>query len=115
MKRTRFWVVAISVDSVAAVLLYLWLFAGVEGAGSLFQALFWVIVPFAIVFLLGGSKAVENIERPPHFSTYNIATDLGMVAVLGWFGHPWMAALKFISLMLNESAHAKRKQEQTAP
>lgn len=93
-------------------LFFLWKIEGIEGAGNVFQALFWFIYPIAaagsFVAFSGVIETTDSMraaaKKNPWFSR-TIA--LCMFAATAWFGHHVMAALVLLNIALGAALRDK--------
>lgn len=96
-------------DAIMAALAITWLVGGITGAGSVFQVVFWVLQPLAIIGLLTiGKDAPSILELKPFALGWAYGYSLCIMALLAWFGHPIMAALVLVKIVLLAAITAKR-------
>lgn len=97
------------VDAVMAALAIVWLVGGVAGAGNVFQVVFWVLQPLAIIGLFTIGQEALNKLRVNSFSLgWSYGYAIGIMALLAWFGHPIMAAIVLVKIVLLAAITAKR-------
>lgn len=93
-------------------LFLLWKVAGIDGAGNVFQVLFWFIYPIAAVgacINLASTEKMSDELRGHYFENpwFNRLTALCMFSITAWFGHLGMAALVLLNMSLGMAVRGK--------
>ena len=97
------------VDAVMAALAITWLVGGITGAGSVFQVVFWVLQPLAAIGMLTiGDDELNRLRVNPFALGWFYGYSLGIMALLAWFGHPIMAGIVMVKILLLAAVMAKR-------
>lgn len=76
-----------------------WLFGGSSGAGSVFQVVFWVVQPLALLGVFSIDLSVFEKRSPGELALFYVY-GIGMAVLLAWFGHTSMAAVLVVKLLL---------------
>lgn len=98
---TLYWLSVAVIDITAWVLVFFWLFKGVEGAGNIFK--FLVLTALALVILKMVTMRLPDPWRPRGFNTYKSIETLAILAVLVWFGQTLIALMLIARAFLNET------------
>ena len=103
----KYWIKAVSGDVVLAVFLYAWLALDIEGAGRVSVFFLWAIAILRILIGMVADKSMFKSMRPKGFGVYHGATDVAVIAVLVWFGHPWLAGFLATGYLMQEAARER--------
>ena len=104
MKTLKYWLGALSIDSLTVVLLVLWKGHGIEGYGNVLMAYLWLSIVFGFVIGLGADKTQFKVPRPPGFTQYHTITELLLFGARSFFGHYVVAALRLVAVACIELA-----------
>lgn len=108
MKAIKYWAKAIAMDSVPAVLLYLWLGVGLEGAGNVFAFWGWVTALLGFVYGVHDDKTSFAADpRPRYFGVYKFVSVWLILAAMAWAGMVWLPAFYLWAVLLMESARRR--------
>lgn len=107
MKALKQWAFALVLDGIYAALFYLWQFKGIDGAGNVLLAFFWLLVSISPVAFFGLKNVpVEKLRRPKLLSAYDLVSTLVIFGVFAWIGHEVLAVLYLTISMFIRSARA---------
>lgn len=90
-------------------LFLLWKEGGVEGAGNIFQVLFWFVYPLALAgsfYQLAQDKVLDLSSNPAWFRIPVIGSMFGLTA---WYGHEWMAVFVLLNVTVATAVRQKQK------
>lgn len=95
----------------AMIALFLaWKEGGIEGAGNIFQVLFWFIYPLALAGSFYQLAQDRVLDLPSDPMWFRIPVVVSMFCLTAWYGHEVMAAFVLLNVSVATAVRQKQKE-----